>query len=83
MANTQRSNDCVIGHITNVSSENKKTKYFIKFTLLTESNQTIDGWIFSSVTGILTTPLGQALKNSMKSKSGVKLWGSLEQNEGM
>ena len=83
MANTQRNNDCIIGHIIHISNENKKKKYFVKFALLTENNRTVDGWIFSSVAGILTTPLGQAINNSMKKKSGIKLWGSLEENEGM
>lgn len=83
MANNQRNYNCIVGHITHISNENKKKKYFVKSTLLTENNKTIDGWIFSSVAGILTTPLGQPLNNSMKNKSGLKLWGSLEENEGM
>jgi hypothetical protein len=83
MAYNQRNNNCIIGYITHISNENKKKKYFVKFTMLTENNQTIDGWIFSSVAGILTTPLGQGINNSMKNKSGIKLWGSLEENESM
>jgi hypothetical protein len=81
MANNQRNNDFIIGQITNVSNENKKKKFFVKFTLITPEHQIIDGWIFSSTCGILSTPLGQALKHSMSTKSGIKLWGSLEQNE--
>ena len=79
MTNNPRNSDWIIGYITRVSSENtKKKKYFVKFTLLAEDNHTIDGWIFSSVTGILTTAVGKALNNFMKSKSGIKLWSSLE-----
>ncbi|CAF1401513.1 unnamed protein product [Rotaria sordida] len=80
MATNYSVNDTIIGYITNVSNENKKKKYFVKFTLLTENNEVIDGWIFSGVTGILSTPLGLALSNSLKNKTGIKLWGSLENN---
>ena len=82
MSNNYSSNDCISGCITNVSNENKKKKYFIKFTMESENNEIIDGWVFSSISGILTTPLGIALRNSLTNKSGIKLWGSLEQNEG-
>lgn len=83
MAHHQRNNNCIVGYITHISNENKKKKHFVKFTLFTENNQTVDGWIFSSVAGILTTELGQAISNSMKNKSGIKLWDSLEESEGM
>lgn len=83
MASNQRNNDSIVGFITHISNENKKKKYFVKFTMLTDNNHLVDGWIFSSITGILTTPLGQAMTNSMKNKSGLKIWGSLEKNESM
>ncbi|CAF1217435.1 unnamed protein product [Rotaria sordida] len=47
-----------------------------------ENDEIIDGWVFSSVGGILSTPLGVALANSLKNKSGIKLWGSLDNNNG-
>ncbi|CAF5015389.1 unnamed protein product [Rotaria sp. Silwood1] len=50
--------------------------------MLAENNETIDGWVFSNVAGILSTPLGLALDNSFKNKTGLKLWGSLESNNG-
>ncbi len=50
--------------------------------MMSENDQIIDGWIFSSSTRILTSPLGQTLKNSMKNKTGIKLWGSVEENQG-
>ena len=81
MASNQRNNDCIAGYVTHVSNENKKKKYFVKFTLLQEDDDTVDGWIFSSLAGILTTGIGQALLNSMNNKSGIKLWGSLEKNQ--
>lgn len=83
MASNQRNNDCISGFINHISNENKKKKYFVKFTMLTDDNHLVDGWIFSSVSGILTTPLGQAMTNSMKTKTGLKIWGSLEKNESM
>ena len=82
MASSYASNDSIIGYITNVSNENKKKKHFVKFTMSSENNQTIDGWVFSSIGGILTTPLGIALTNALKNKTGIKLWGSLENNNG-
>ncbi|CAM4987064.1 unnamed protein product [Rotaria socialis] len=80
MANNYTNNDTIMGYITNVSNENKKKKYFVKFTMLAENDQIIDGWVFNGVGGILSTPLGIALHNSLKNKTGVKLWGSLENN---
>lgn len=80
--NTYGNNDTVMGYITNVSNENKKRKYFIKFTMSSENNTTIDGWVFSSVAGILTAPLGIALSNSLKNKTGIKLYGILENTNG-
>jgi hypothetical protein len=59
MASNQRNNGFNIEQITNLSNENKKN-FFIKFTLITPEHQTIDAWIFSSTSGILSTPLGQA-----------------------
>jgi hypothetical protein len=50
-----------------------RKKNFIKFTMSTDNNQTIDGWVFSSVSGILNTPVGEALRNSFKNKTGIKL----------
>ncbi|CAF1287221.1 unnamed protein product [Rotaria sordida] len=47
-----------------------------------ENDEIIDGWVFSSVGGILSTPLGVALANSLKNKSGIKLWSSLDNNNG-
>jgi hypothetical protein len=82
MANSYAANDSITGYITNVSNENKKKKHFVKFTMSSENNQIVDGWIFSSIGGILTTPLGIALTHALKNKTGVKLWGSLEQNNG-
>ena len=79
--NNQRNNDSIIGFITNISNENKKKKYFIKFTLLTTENETIDGWVFSSKPGIMSTPLGQALSKAFNEKKGIKLFGSLEQTD--
>jgi hypothetical protein len=83
MAGNQRNNDYIIGQVTNVSNENKKKKFFVKFTLITQENQTVDGWVFSGKSGILSTPLGEALSNSMNTRTGIKLWGSLEENESM
>ncbi|CAF3773593.1 unnamed protein product [Rotaria sp. Silwood1] len=80
MAINYSNNDTIMGYITNISNENKKKKYFMKFTMLAENNETIDGWVFSNVAGILSTPLGLALDNSFKNKTGLKLWGSLESN---
>jgi len=57
-----------------------KKKYFITFTMLFEDNQIIDGWVFSSVGGILTIQFGLVLSNSLKNKTGIKLWGSIENN---
>ncbi|CAF4491555.1 unnamed protein product [Rotaria socialis] len=82
MANNYTNNDTIMGYITNVSNENKKKKYFVKFTMLAENDQIIDGWVFNGVGGILSTPVGIALHNSLKNKTGVKLWGSLENNNG-
>ncbi|CAF1331231.1 unnamed protein product [Rotaria sordida] len=82
MNNNYANNDCIMGYITNVSNENKNKKYFIKFTMSSENDEIIDGWVFSSVGGILSTPLGVALANSLKNKSGIKLWGSLDNNNG-
>jgi hypothetical protein len=39
--------------------------------------------VFSSVSGILNTPVGEALRNSFKNKTGIKLWGSIEHNQGI
>ncbi|CAF1551408.1 unnamed protein product [Adineta steineri] len=39
-----------------------------------ENTRQLDGWIFSSLTGILTSPLGLVLTNSTKNHTGVKLW---------
>ncbi|CAF3597786.1 unnamed protein product [Rotaria socialis] len=50
--------------------------------MLAENDQIIDGWVFNGVGGILSTPVGIALHNSLKNKTGVKLWGSLENNNG-
>jgi hypothetical protein len=50
--------------------------------MVSENNQIIDGWVFCSTAGILTTPLGEALSNSLKNKTGIKLWGSLDKNNG-
>ncbi len=83
MASNNRMTDYVIGIVTNVSNENKKKKFFVKFTLITSDHQTIDGWIFSATSGILSTPLGQAITHSMNTKSGIKLFGNLEQGESM
>ncbi|CAF5031558.1 unnamed protein product [Rotaria sp. Silwood1] len=49
----------------------------------TENNGEVDGWIFSDISGILTTPLGSALTNSMKNHTGLRLWGKIEQNNGL
>jgi hypothetical protein len=48
--------------------------------MLFEDNQIIDGCVFSSVGGIVTTQFGLALSNSLKNKTGIKLWGSFENN---
>ncbi|CAF3150186.1 unnamed protein product [Rotaria sp. Silwood2] len=48
--------------------------------MLAENNEIIDGWVFNNIAGILSTPLGLALNNSLKNKTGLKLWGSLESN---
>ena len=77
----QKNNDLIIGQITNLSNENKKNKYFVKFTLITQEQHIIDGWVFSGTSGILTTPLGLAMTHSMKTNSGIKLWGSLERTD--
>lgn len=81
MANNQRNNDFVIGQITNVSNKNNNKKFFVKFTLITSKHQIIDGWIFNSTSGILSTESRQALTHTLKTKSGIKLWDFLEQNE--
>jgi len=81
MSNNQNQKDVVIGYITNISNENKKKKHYIKFTMISDNEKIIDGWIFSTNSGILTTPLGQALKSSCNNKTGIKIWGSLEENE--
>ena len=47
-----------------------------------QNNDQIDGWIFSGISGILTTPLGMALTNSMKSHTGLRVWGKTEENNG-
>lgn len=77
----KKNNDLIVGQVTNLSNENKKKKYFVKFSLITQEQNIIDGWIFSTTSGILTTPLGQAIQHSMKTNSGIKLWGSLEQTD--
>jgi hypothetical protein len=76
------SNESIIGYITNISQENKKKKFYVKFTMQSENNRQVDGWIFSGVTGILSTPLGLALIDSMKSHTGLRIWGKFEENNG-
>ncbi|CAF4053196.1 unnamed protein product [Adineta steineri] len=78
MSNSTLFNDSITGYITNISQENKKKKYYIKFTMQSENNREIDGWIFSSITGILTSPLGLALTNSMKNHTGLKISGKID-----
>lgn len=46
------------------------------------NEQVIDGWIFSNTSGILSTPLGNALTDSLKNHSGLRLWGTLEEDKG-
>ncbi|CAF4482160.1 unnamed protein product [Rotaria sp. Silwood2] len=83
MTTTFPSKESITGYITNISNENRKNKFYIKFTMQTENNGQVDGWIFSDITGILATPLGSALTNSMKNHTGLRLWGKLEQNNGL
>ncbi|CAF1383754.1 unnamed protein product [Adineta steineri] len=78
MSSKHGGNDTIVGYITNVSNENKKTKYFVKFTMSSENDEIVDGWVFSSISGIITTPLGLAMTNSLKNKTAIKLWGSIE-----
>ncbi|CAF1568734.1 unnamed protein product [Rotaria magnacalcarata] len=83
MATTYNSNsDYITGYISNVSSEHKKNKYFVKFTLISENDETIDGWVFSRFSGILASELGIDLTNSFKNKTGIKLWGSMDNKNG-
>ena len=48
----------------------------------TKNDEVTDGWVFSSASGILSTPLGMALIDSLKNHSGLQLWGALEQERG-
>jgi hypothetical protein len=82
MTNSYGPTECVSGYVTNISNENKKKKYFIKFTLLAENSQIIDGWVFNSRAGILQSKLGIALSSSLKNKTAIKVWGTLERNNG-
>ncbi|CAF1501897.1 unnamed protein product [Adineta steineri] len=41
-----------------------------------KNDRQIDGWILSSITGILTSSLDLVLTNSTKNHTGVKLWSS-------
>jgi hypothetical protein len=82
MASNRGSTECVSGYITNISNENKKKKFFIKFTMFSENSQVIDGWVFSANTGILQSKLGVALASSLKNKTAVKLWGNTDRTTG-
>lgn len=75
-------NDSIVGYITNLSKENKKNKFYLKFSMQSRNEQVIDGWIFSNTSGILSTPLGNALTDSLKNHSGLRLWGTLEEDKG-
>ena len=47
-----------------------------------KNDEIVDGWVFSSASGILSTPLGMALTDSLMNHSGLRLWGALEQERG-
>ena len=74
--------DSIVGYITNISNENKKTKFYLKFSMQTKNEQIIDEWIFSNTAGILSTPLGTALTESLNNHSGLQLQGALENDKG-
>jgi hypothetical protein len=82
MSTTFSSNESIIGYVTNISNEHKKKKFYVKFSMQSNNDRQIDGWIFSGVTGILATPLGLALTNSLKNHTGLKIWGKIEDNNG-
>lgn len=82
MAHQSNSKDSIVGYITHISNENKKNKFFVKFSMTCEQNRSIDGWVFGNKTGILTSPLGLAMLNSMNKRTGIRLSGSLEENNG-
>ena len=82
MATNREPIECIAGYITNISGENKKKKFFVRFTMVSENNQTIDGWVFSGKTGIAQTKLGTLLSKSVTNKTAVKLWGNIEHTNG-
>ncbi|CAF1381224.1 unnamed protein product [Rotaria sordida] len=82
MARASLFNESIVGYVCNISNEHKKKKFYVKFTMQSENNRQIDGWIFSGVSGILITSLGVALTNSMKNHTGLRIWGKVEEDNG-
>ena len=82
MSMVPTANESILGYITNVSNEHKKNKFYLKFTMQSDNHGLIDGWVFSAISGISSTPLGIALANSLKNHSGLRLWGKLEETNG-
>lgn len=72
--------DAIIGFITDVTGEKRgPAKHYRRFNVLTEENQSIEGWIFANI-DIDQTFAGNTLLTAAKNNSAVRLQGKLTTN---